>query len=177
MNLYDKHMLSPSSLWVKIIGVLTRNSGEKWKWNFSCIDSMLLLNMALICFSCCFWYILTQSLVLSGLGYPFFLSYDYSTLSSWPLVLCWAKCYHTSESCPRYVQVKSYRQFLLPIHCLTFCHSAGSYSFIPLYSLFRVDDEGIIMDLLRWVISYRLQFIIQENNLETPFQYLRDWMP
>lgn len=29
---------------------------------------------------------------------------------------------------------------LLPIHYLTFCHSLGSYSFIPLYSLFRVND-------------------------------------
>lgn len=43
---------------------------------------------------------------------------------------------------------------------------------IPLYSLFRVDDEGIIMTLLRWVTSYRLQLIIQGDNLETPFSTL-----
>ena len=29
-NLYDKHMLSPSSLFSKIIGVLARDGGEKW---------------------------------------------------------------------------------------------------------------------------------------------------
>lgn len=55
MNLYDKHMISPSSLWLEIIRVLTRNSQGKWKWNIPCIGSMSLLTKTLIYFSCLVW--------------------------------------------------------------------------------------------------------------------------
>jgi len=65
----------------------------------------------------------------------------------------------------------------LPIHCLNLCYSLGSYSLIALYSLFRVDDGGIIMALLQRVTSCQLQLITQEYDLETPFQYLRSCMP
>ena len=40
-------MLSPSSLFTKIIGVLARNGGGKW--NQTLVGSMSLLNMALVC--------------------------------------------------------------------------------------------------------------------------------
>ena len=40
------------------------------------------------------------------------------------------------------------------------------------YLLFRVNDMGIIMALLWWITSYRLQLIIQEGDLETSSQYL-----
>ena len=42
-------MLSPSSLFSKIIGVLARNGGEKWNQHHCRVGSMLLLNMALVC--------------------------------------------------------------------------------------------------------------------------------
>ena len=42
-------MLSPSSLFSKIIGVLTRNGREKWNQYHFCVSSMSLLNMALVC--------------------------------------------------------------------------------------------------------------------------------
>lgn len=34
MNLYNKHMLSPSSLWQKIMGYPLEIVGEKWKWTY-----------------------------------------------------------------------------------------------------------------------------------------------
>ena len=42
-------MLSPSSLFSKIIGVLTRNGGGKWNQCYSRVGSISLLNMALVC--------------------------------------------------------------------------------------------------------------------------------
>ena len=47
-KLYDKHMLSYSSL-CKNKEVLTRNGGGKLKLFISCVGSMSLLNMALVC--------------------------------------------------------------------------------------------------------------------------------
>ena len=43
--------------------------------------------------------------------------------------------------------------------------------------MFRVDDVGKFMALLRQITSCRLQLIIQEDDLEMPFQYLGDSMP
>lgn len=48
---------------------------------------------------------------------------------------------------------------------------------IPIYSLFCVDDGGFIIAFLRRVTCFRLQLIIQENDLGSPFQYLRAGMP
>ena len=42
-------MLSPSSLFSKIIGVLARNGGGKWNQYHSRVGSMSLLNMAFVC--------------------------------------------------------------------------------------------------------------------------------
>ena len=42
-------MLSPSSLFSKIIGVLAKNGGEKWNQHQCRVGSMSLLNMALVC--------------------------------------------------------------------------------------------------------------------------------
>ena len=42
-------MLSPSSLFPKIIGVLARNVGGKWNQYHHSVNSMSLLNMALVC--------------------------------------------------------------------------------------------------------------------------------
>ena len=44
-----KHMLSPSSLLIKITEVLARNGGGKWNHNYCRVGSMLLLNMVLVC--------------------------------------------------------------------------------------------------------------------------------
>ena len=43
--------------------------------------------------------------------------------------------------------------------------------------LFHIDDVGFIMALLQRITSCQLQLIIQEDDLETPFQYLRACMP
>ena len=48
-NLHRKHMLSPSRLFSKIIGVLATNGGGKWNQYHICVGSISLLNMALIC--------------------------------------------------------------------------------------------------------------------------------
>jgi len=128
---------------------------------------MSLLNMTLLCFSCRVWDILTQSLILPGLGDPFFLSSDYSTSSS-PCSYVESNV-ATLQSHVANIFKRRHIYSLLPIHCLTLYRSPRSYSFIPLYSLFHVDDEGFIMALLRRVTSCRLQLIIQEDDLETPF--------
>ena len=47
MNLYDKHMVSSSSL-CKNKEVLSRNGGEKWNHHHCRVGSMSLLNMALV---------------------------------------------------------------------------------------------------------------------------------
>ena len=46
-NLHRKNIVSPSSLFTKIIGVLARNGGGKW--NQTLVGRMSLLNMALVC--------------------------------------------------------------------------------------------------------------------------------
>lgn len=49
------------------------------------------------------------------------------------------------------------------------CHSLESNLPNLLHLLFRVDDVGHIMALLRWITSCRLQFIIHEDDLESSF--------
>lgn len=86
---------------IKLIVVLARNI----KWKMKMIQPLYRQHVTLehdnILLSCWVCDMLTQSLVLPGFGDPFFLSFEYSILSSWPLVLCWIKCYHTPNSCRR----------------------------------------------------------------------------
>ena len=71
MGLYDKHMVSSSSL-CKNKEVLTRNGGEEWNQYHCRVDSMSLLNMALVCIRVGLGIShLVFSLASVGLGDPF----------------------------------------------------------------------------------------------------------
>lgn len=161
---------------IKIIGVLARNSGGKWKWNILCIGSMPLLNMTLFFFRVTFGISSLSHLSFQVWVIHFCLSFDYSSLSWWPLVLCWVKCCPSPELCHQcskeVLSTVIYLYIVWPIvTVLDLIH------FIPLYSLFHVNNGGFFMALLRWVTSCWLQLIIWEDDLETPFPYLRDDMP
>ena len=79
-NLYDKHMLSPSSLFPKIIGILSRNGGGKWN-QFSV--------MSAVCRSWT-WHL---SKIHVGLGTSHFITFASMGLVNlfWPLIFCFPR--------------------------------------------------------------------------------------
>jgi len=160
MKLHEKSYAIPFNLVIKIIGVLNENSMEKWKWNILCIWSMSLLSMTLFCCSCWVSNILTQWLVLPGLGDPYFpliWLFNFFIMTFSPMLsqmLC-----HTSKSCHQcsreVLSAVIYLYIVWPIVIvLDLIH------FIPLYSLFHIDDGGLIMALLQQLTSYWIQLII-----------------
>lgn len=91
--------------------------------NMSCIlykVNMLLFKMTLICCSCQVWGYPHFITCLPGFWESICLSSNYIIFSSWPLILCWAKCCQSPESCHRYVQEKSHLHFKLLLPYFTF---------------------------------------------------------
>ena len=106
MGLYHKHMLSPSSLLSKIIGVPTRNGwGKMEPASLSCRQYVSLEHGSCLHsfqvgdISSCF------SLASVGLGDPFLASHLLFASSSWPLIF-WCQILPNPVSCCRYVQEK-----------------------------------------------------------------------
>ena len=105
-------MLSPSSLFSKIIGVLARNGGGKWNQYYSCVRSMSLLNMALVCIRVGLG---TYHLVICLPPWVWVISFDCSstlchvTMTSDPLMSNTAKSNVVPRICSREVALYSFQ--------------------------------------------------------------------
>ena len=152
-------MLSPSSFFSKIIGVLASNGGEKWNQYHSCVGSMLLLNMALVCIRVRLG---TTHLVIWLPSWVWVISFDCSyvlchvTMTLDPLMSNTAKSSAVLLICSREVGLCNFQP--------------------PSDSLLILIHKHYGPPLIK-VTSYRLQPIIQEVDLETPFRYLGACMP
>ena len=165
-------MLSPSSLFSKIIGVLARNGGENgtsivvvsavcrsWTWH-------------LFAFMLGWGHLISFSLASVGLGNPF-----------WPLIC----------SLPRHYDLWSFDVKYYQIHCRAADMFKRSWplqnSNLPLILIWSWFTKTLCSSASCWwcgkhygppsikVTSCRLQLIIQEADLETPFWYLGACMP
>ena len=136
-------MLSPSSLFSKIIGVLARNGGGKWNQDCSRVGSMSLLNMAL---AFIFVGLGTSHLVVCLPPWVWVISFDCSsalcciTMTSDPLMSNTAKSNVVPLICSREVGLGSFQPPSDSLLVLIHKH------YIPLS---HVDDVGNIMAHLR----------------------------
>ena len=108
-------------------------------------------------------------------SYSFELSKNTITVSCNGGLVSFSCQYFQVMPCPCSREVWSYFHYFLSIYLLS-CWSSLSQSRTSLYCLvysktslimFRVDDGGFIMVLLRRVYSFRLQLLIWELDLET----------
>ena len=157
-------MLSPSRFFSKIIGVLARNGGEKWNQYHRRVGSMSLLNMALVyirvglgrshlilCFPPCIWVI------------PFDLSSSLCLviMTSDILMSNTAKSTVVPPVCSREVNLSKVSTFLW------FSSDPDSQTLYSSVSR-RWCGKHYGPPLIK-VTSCRLQLIIWEADLETPF--------
>ena len=164
-------MLSPSSLFSKnIIGVLTRNGGGKW--NQIIVSSMSLLNMALVSIRVGLG---TSHFIICLPPWVWVISFDHSsalchvTMTSDPLMSNTAKSNVVSLICSREVFLCSLRPPFDSLLVLIHKNITFLYLMLMMWeTLWPSFDE---------VSSCRLQLIIQESDLETPFKYLGACMP
>ena len=180
MNLYDKHMVSSSSLRLKIKSYSQEIVGGNGRNHISCIlcerqhvtlehDTYLNLMSSLghPHFVTC----------LPGFRESIFLSFDY-ILSTWLLILFWVKfCKLQIIVADMFKRIIIYKFKPLVPHLIFFGTIPNHSHKIYKNPLFHVDDVGNILALLQQITSRWLQLIIQEDDLETPFQYLRAYMP
>ena len=165
-------MLSPSSLFSKIIGVLAKNGGENgtniivvsavcrsWTWHLS---AFVLVWGHIISFSTC----------LYGFGWSLLTSHLLFALSPWPLIF-WCQILPNPLSCRQYVQEKlTSANFNIPLILIwswftkTLCSSVSRRWCGKHYGPPSIK-----------VTSCRLQLIIREADLENPFWYLGACMP
>ena len=165
-------MLSPSSLFSKIIGVLARNGGEKWNQYRRRVGSMSLLNMALVCIRVGLG---TSHLVICLPPWVWVISFDRSssvfhvTMTSDPLMSNTAKSNVVPPICSREFGLCNFQppsdSLSILIH-KTLCPSVSCWWCGKHYGPPSIK-----------VTSCRLQLIIQEDDQETPFWYLGAWMP
>ena len=164
-------MVSSSSL-CKNKEVLARNGGENgtnilvvsavcrsWTWHLSA-------------FVLGWGYLISFSTCLHGFGWSLLTSHLLFALSSWPLIF-WCQILPNPLSCRQYVQEKlTSADFKLPLILIwswftkTLCSSVSC----------RWCGKHYGPPLIK-VTSCRLQLIIQEADLETPFWYLGACMP
>ena len=147
-------------------------AGEKWNQNHCHVGSLLLLNMALVCLRVKLG---TSHLVftcLHGFGWSFLTSHLLFASLPWPLIR-WCQMLPNSLSCRLYVQENlTSASTNLPLILIwlrftkTLCSSVSC----------RWCGKNYGPPLIK-VTSCRLQLIIQEDALETPFWYLRAYMP
>ena len=146
--------------------------GEKWNQYRRPVDSMSLLNMALVCIR---FGLGTSHLTLylpPWVWVSFLTSHLLFASSPWPLIF-WCQILPTPLSCHSYVQEKLTSVNINP----------------PLILIWSWFTNTLCSSVsCRWcgkhygppsikVTSCRLQLIIQETNLETPFWYLGACMP
>ena len=113
---------------------------------------------------------------LSVFGKSIFLSFDHYLTSPWPLIPLLSQMLPHS----RVVSPICSREVLFGKRPLLIWPPLVQSKITPIilrYLLFRVNDAGIIMALLRRITSCRLQLIIREDDLETSSQYLGACMP
>ena len=165
MKLYDKHMLSSSSL-CKNKEVLAKHGGEKWNQYRRRVGSMSLLNMTLVC--------IRVSLGKSHLVFWFppwvwVISFDHSSalcheiMTSDPLMSNTAKSSVVSLIYSREIFLCSFQP--------------PSYFLLVLIHKYHIPCLVSMMWETLWpsfdqVTSCRLQLIIWEVDLETLFRYL-----
>ena len=156
-------MLSPSSLFSKIIGVLARNGGENgtsiivvsavcrsWTWHLSAFVSGW---GHLISFFTC----------LRGFGWSLLTSHLLFASSSWPLIF-WCQILPNPLSCRQYVQEKlTSTNSNLPLILIWSCFTKTLCSSVSCRWCGKHYGPPSIK-----VTSCRLQLIIQEADLETP---------
>ena len=129
-------MISSSSL-CKNKEVLAINGGAKWNLFVSCVDSMSLLNMTLICSSCQVGIYSLCHFSSMGLG-NLFSSHSITNIFNMTSNPIWVKCCQIPESCHWYVQEKILLQF---VHHLILCFSLDSHSYYLLYFLSMMWDS------------------------------------
>jgi len=166
-------MLSPLSLFSKIIGVLARNGGEKRNQHHYRVGSMSLLNMALVCIRVGLG---TSHLIFHLPLWVWVIPFDLSssrclvTMTFDPLMSNTAKSIVVPFMCSREVGLCKYQpssvSHMVLIHNKTLCSSVSCRWCGNHYGPPSIK-----------VTSCRLQLIIQEADLETPFWYLGACMP
>ena len=143
VELYHKHMLSPSSLLLKIIGVLARNGGGKNGTIVVVVGSMSLLNMALVCIRVGLG---TSHLIICLPSWVWVISFDcasalcHITMTSDPLMSNTAKSSVVPPICSREVGLSSFQPPSNSLLILIHKHYI---------SLSRVGDVGNVMAHLR----------------------------
>ena len=163
-------MISSSSL-CKNKQVLTRNGGGKMEVIRQLCRQYVTLEHDTFLQFVSGWDIFTLSLCLHGFGKSVCLSFDYQF------------CHHNlwsylSRMLPNSRVVSPICSRENPSAVCTFPDPLFQSWFTLIWpSLFCVDDVGFIMTLLRRITSCRLQLIIWEVDLKTPFWYLRACMP
>ena len=136
-------MISPSSLFPKIIGLLARNCGGKWNQYYSRVGSVSLLNMALVCIRVGLG---TSHLIICLPPWVWVISFDHSfslfhvIITSNPLMSNIAKSSVVPPICSREFGLYSFQPPSGSLSILIHKHH------VPLS---RVDDVGNIMAHLR----------------------------
>ena len=142
---YSPEMVWENGIYSSVVSAVCHS----WTWHLSAV--------------CVGWDIFNLSLCLHGFGKSICLSFDYQSCQH----DLWS---YLSQMLPNSRVMSSICSSENPSAVYKF-HDPLFRSWLTLIlpSLFRVDDVGFIMTLLRRIASRRLQLLIREVDLETPF--------